>query len=410
MKKKLFVLAVFLLAMTIYFVFYHKDKTLKFVPKNADVIVLVDVKNLTRQYISSFVTNPSQWFGTKKTKENTISIYESGVKIPDFLQIFHLQNTKISDWYSVVELKDKKKFLAFLKQEKFIEKSENIFQRDNFFVKIEEKSCMFGTADVSFNEIHKVLFQNSKNDIFNADSFIDGSLGSISFISGARTRNFSIDVLSDEIEIKSISTKDFSSLIAKLQQKNTFLETELDGENLKKLTSSFDKNMVDSSHINYLKATATLEQVNDTIISYGYDDNFNEVEKKTFQKIIQPNYMIALQSSNSDETEQFFRNKKWINAQNQFTAIPFQPNLIQKNKNNFEIKSTRKQIPWSANLNGNYIFIRNNALLLSSLKMLNANEKKLISNLDYIFYGNNAQDYFFKLKFKKEELPLILRW
>lgn len=411
MKKKLIVLAVFLLATTIYFVFYHKDKTLKFVPENADVVVLVDVKNLTRQYISSFATHPSQWFEGRNTKENTITIQESGVKIPDFLQIFHLKNTQLSQWYSIFELKDEQRFLAFLKQEKFISKGKDIFQKDQIFIKIEGEKCIVGTYDLSFSNINTMLFQSSRKNIFNADSFIDGSLGSVSFVYGPKTQNFSIDLLSDEIEIKSISsTKDFSPIIAKLQQRNSFLETELDKENIKKFTSFFDKNFSDSSQITHFKATAELEQVNDTIITYGYDDNFNEIEKKTFQKIIQPNYVIALQSSNPEKTQQYFQNKKWINAQNQFTAIPFQPNVIEKIRRGFEIKSTKKPISLSPMVKENYIFIRNNALLSSSFKSLTAKEKKIISSLEYIFYGNNTQDYYFKLKFKKEKLPLILRW
>lgn len=411
MKKKLIVLAVFMLATTVYFVFYHKDKTLKFVPENADVVVLVDVKNLTRQYISSFATHPSQWFEGRNTKENTISILKSGVKIPDFLQIFHLKNTQFSQWYSIFELKDKQRFLAYLKQEKFISKGKDVFQKDQIFIKIEGGKYIVGTSDLSFSNINTMLFQSSRKNIFNADSFIDGSLGSISFISESRTRNFSIDLLSDEIEIKSISgTKYFSPIIAKLQQRNSFLETELDKENIKKFTSFFHKSFSDSSQITHFKATAELEQVNDTIITYGYDDNFNEIEKKTFQKIIQPNYVIALQSSNPEKTQQYFQNKKWINAKNQFTAIPFQPNVIEQIRRGFEITSTKKPISLSPLINENYIFIRNNALLSSSFKSLTAKEKKIISSLEYIFYGNNTQDYYFKLKFKKEELPLILRW
>ena len=159
-----------------------------------------------------------------------------------------------------------------------------------------------------------------------------------------------------------------------------------------------------------MKTSVHLEEENDTIITYSYDDNFNEVEKKIFQKIIQPNYIIDFQSSNPEKTELYFQNKKWINAQNQFTAIPFQPNLIIQNSKGFEIKSTRKPVQQSFNLNENYIFVKNNPLLLSFLKTLSPKEKKMISDIDYIFYGNRDQDYCLKVQFKKDDLPLILRW
>jgi multidrug resistance efflux pump len=65
-RKKIIVPLVLVLAIACYFVFFHKDKSLQFVPENADAVALVDVKKLTRQYISSFITHPSQWFEGKK--------------------------------------------------------------------------------------------------------------------------------------------------------------------------------------------------------------------------------------------------------------------------------------------------------------------------------------------------------
>ncbi|AZA52841.1 hypothetical protein [Chryseobacterium sp. G0201] len=409
-KKKFIVPLVLLLGIAVYFVFYHKDKTLKFVPKDADAIVLIDVKKLTRQYISSFITHPSQWSGNKNKSGNKISLQDSGMKIPDFLQIFHIKNSKFSDWYSVIELKDQQKFLAYLKQQKFINKGKNTFQKNLIFIKIDEGRCILGTSNLAFVNIDRQLSQSSEKDNFNSDSFIHNALGSISFISGDRTRNFSIELNEDDIEIKNeSSSEEFASIISKLEQKISFLEMELDAQNIKKYVQFFDKSISDSSQINYLKATAELEQVNDTIVSYGYDDNFNEVEKKTYQKITQPNYVIDLQSLNSEKTWKYFQDKKWINAQNQFTIIPFQPNFIEKNKAGFKIKSTRKPLQSSSNLKENYIFVKNSNLLLSSFSTLGSTEKKIISNLDYIFYGNKGMEYYIKLKAKKGDLPLILR-
>lgn len=409
MKKKLIVFVAFLLTLTIYFVFYHKDKTLKFVPDNADVLVLIDVKKCTRQYILSLAMHPSSWLNEKNKNKNAISIQKSGVKIPDFLPIFHVRNTKFSEWYSVVEIEDEQQFLNYLKQQKFTKKGKNRFQKDQLFLTIDGEKCILGTSDLAFRNISSSIV--SKKENYPVTSFINGSLGSISFISGSRTCNFSIELNADDIEIKdALSGDDFNGLVSELYQKNSFLETELDDKNLRNLTSLFNKTIVDSSQITHFKATADLEEVNDTIITYGYDDNFNEIEKKSFRKITQPNYVIVLQSSNPQKTERFFQNKKWINAQNQFTAIPFQPNLIEKNKTGFTIRSTRKAVQQPAKLNENYIFVRNNALLASSFKSLTATEKKIISDIDYIFYGNKTEYYYVKLRFKKEELPLILRW
>ncbi|WP_415324961.1 hypothetical protein [Chryseobacterium sp. MMS23-Vi53] len=412
MKKKIIVFTIFLIIILGgYFTLYHKDKELKFIPRNADAVILLDTKNATRQYLLSFLSHPSEWFKGKGKKENTISIQESGVKIPDFLQIFHLENTKTSEWYSVVELDNKQKFLEYLKQEKFINKGKDLFQKDNFFIKIEYENCILGTSSAAFENIIHLFLAFPDRTNFSSEDFIDNSLGSISFVSKGKIQNFSINLNEDNIQIKNNKyAEKFSSILSKLEKTKSFAEVELDQKNIKKLTSFWDKTFADSSQINFVKSSIELEQVSDTIITYGYDDNFNEIEKKSVQKNTQPDYVIDFTSLNNEKTEKYFLNKKWINAQKQFTAIPFQPNLIEKTGMGFQIKSTRKSIGLSLKLNENYIFVRNNQLLSSSLKTLSTKEKKILSDLDYVFYGNNNSDYYIKLQFKKSELPLILRW
>ncbi|MCQ9635185.1 hypothetical protein MP477_09500 [Chryseobacterium sp. WG23] len=409
-KKKGIASLILLLAVTAYFVLFYKDKKLRFIPENADAVVLIDVKNLTRQYLFSLITHPSQW-GSKTKGKGSVSLRESGITIPDFLQVFHLKGTRVSEWYSVLELKDPQKFIAFLKQQNFASKGKNIFQKDHIFLSIEGGNCIVGTSDSGFGAINKKLFQNSQKNILDADRFIQNTAGSISFLSGQKIHNFSIELKDDEIEIKNNSTPEIvDAIVSKLQQGNHFLEAELNADNIKNYTHFFNINNGDSLQISHFKATADLEQVNDTIISYGYDDNFNEIEKKTYQKIIQPNYIIDFQSRVPEKTWDYFQTKKWINAQNQFTAIPFQPNNVSRNTAGFVIKSTRKPIQQSPKLEKNYIFIRNSEMLFSSLSTLSKAEKRIISDIDYVFYGNEAQNYWVKVKAKNGKLPLILRW
>lgn len=410
-KKKLIVPLIVLLAVALCFVFFYKDKNLKFIPENADTVVLIDVKKLTGQYISSLITHPSRWSDSNKKDKKTISLKDAGIKVPDFLQVFHLKGTKFSEWYSVLELKNPQKFSAYLKNHQFVSKGKNIYQKDQVFLTIEGENCIVGTSALAFDQIKRSLSQSSEKNTFTADQFIDGSPGSISFISEKKIRNFSIELKDDEIVIKNTeATGDLASVLAKIQKENHFLEIELDEPNVKNYAFFFGKNIADSAQINYLKATAEVEQVNDTIISYGYDDNFNEIEKKTYQKIIQPNYIIHLQSRAPEKTWEYFQHKKWINDQDQFTAIPFQPNRIERSNGELAIKSTRKPISLSPKLKKNYIFIKNSPLLFSSLSILTSSEKRILSDLDYLFYGNEADDYWVKIKAKKGALPLILRW
>ncbi|WP_374463118.1 hypothetical protein [Chryseobacterium sp.] len=410
-KKKIIVPLLLLLVVAVYFTVFRKDKKLRYIPQNADAVVLIDTKKLTGQYLFSWLTHPSVWSGSKTKSKSSGPAKDSGVRVPDFLQIFHIKDTRFSEWYTILELKDPQKFIIYLKKQKFTDKGNNCFQKGQIFLRVEGNNCIAGTSDSAFKTIHKQVLHPSANHIWDADQLIHNTLGSISFISGKKIQNFSIELNDDEIEIRNSSDFEiFNDIASKIQKGNHFLELELDKENIRNFTRFFNKDTADSLQANSLKAVADLEQVNDTIISYEYDDNFNEVEKKTFQKIIQPNYIIDLQSDNAVKIWEYFQTKKWINSENQFTAIPFQPNKISLNNNRVVIQSTWKPVKLSPQLNENYFLIRNNALLYSSLKSLTDIEKKVISDIDYVMYGNRAQNYWLKIKAKKGDLLLILRW
>ncbi|WP_241330102.1 hypothetical protein [Chryseobacterium arthrosphaerae] len=410
-KKKIVVPLILILAAAVYWIFFHKDKTLKFIPENTDAVVVIDVKKLTGQYLFSLVTHPSKWSGSPTKDNRSVSFKNSGIRVPDFFQIFHVRDSKFSEWYSVLELKDSRKFIAFLKSRQFIDKGNGNFQKDQIFIAIEKEYCIAGTSDQAFESIKKQLLRTPGNSKWNAGQLIHNTAASISFISGQKIQNFSIEVKDDEIEIRNNpDTEIFNSIASRLQKGNHFLEMELDAENVKNYARFFNKSLADSSDITYLRAAADLEQVNDTIISYEYDDDFNEIEKKTVQKITQPDYIVDLQSRIPGKTWEYFQAKKWINAQDQFTAIPFQPNTISKTSSGVIIESTRKPVSLSPGVQENYILIRNNPLLFSSLKTLSETEKKIISGIDHILYVNKAKDYRITVKAKKGELPLILRW
>lgn len=410
-KKKIIVPLILILAAAVYWIFFHKDKTLKFIPENTDAVVVIDVKKLTGQYLFSLVTHPSKWSGSPTKDNRSVSFKNSGIRVPDFFQIFHVRDTKFSEWYSVLELKDSRKFIAFLKSRQFIDKGNGNLQKDQIFIAIEKEYCIAGTSDQAFESIKKQLLQTPGNSKWNAGQLIHNTAASISFISGQKIQNFSVEVKDDEIEIRnSPDTEIFNSIASRLQKGNRFLEMELDAENVKNYARFFNKSLADSSDITYLRAAADLEQVNDTIISYEYDDDFNEIEKKTVQKITQPDYIVDLQSRIPGKTWEYFQAKKWINVQDQFTAIPFQPNMISKTSSGVIIQSTRKPVSLSPGVKENYILVRNNPLLFSSLKTLSETEKKIISGIDHILYVNKARDYRITVKAKKGELPLILRW
>lgn len=133
-KKKIIVPLILILAAAVYWIFFHKDKTLKFIPENTDAVVVIDVKKLTGQYLFSLATHPSKWSGSPTKDNRSVSFKNSGIRVPDFFQIFHVRDSKFSEWYSVLEIKDSRKFIAFLKSHQFIDKGNGNFQKDQILL------------------------------------------------------------------------------------------------------------------------------------------------------------------------------------------------------------------------------------------------------------------------------------
>ena len=403
-KRTIFFLLILIVGITFFFLWFHKDKELKSIPKNADAVVLIDVKELKQQYFLTFLKNPFIWFGDSK-----IASKNNGLVIPDYIQIFHLKDSNFAEWYSFFEIKDKNSLIEFLIKKGFKISKNNIYTKDSFSIKIEAFKCVVGFSNPNFEtKVQQIL--NSKNKLLNADQLINNSVASVSYFTKSKIHKFAIYLNEDNIEIKTKSVQDvFSSQISDLDRQTQFLKMKLDSKNAKIVSNLFNDNLRDSIDINSVSAISELESVNDKIVSYAYDDDFNEVEKVSYQKLVQPSYKINVQSPETEKVWSYFQDKKWINADNQFTAIPFQPNLIEQKGNEIIIKSLRKPIESNQNLSGNYFFLKNSQLFETLLGTISKSGSKTISDLDYVFYGNKENYYYLKLKFKKEKLPILLR-
>lgn len=393
-----------MLAIASYFVWSFKDKDLKSVPVNTDALVLIDVKALKEQYVLTLLKNPSKWFESSKSSSKN-----NGLEIPDYVQIFHLKDSVFSKWYSVFEISNQDELVNFLKQKGFKLTKNNIYTKDEFSVKLAASKCVIGFSNSNFEKSTAEIL-SSKTKTLYADALINNSVASVSYFAKSKIHKFAVYLNDDNIKIKTKTTDDiFSKMISDLGEQTSFLKLNLDSSNVKIASKLFNKKLSDSIRINSISAVADLEMVKDKIISYGYDDNFNEVEKVSYQQILQPNYSLNIETWDADKTWNYFKSKKWINAQNQFAEIPFQPNVVQKSGSQISVKSTRKNIEFGQNFSGNYIFVKNNLLLVNSFKSISASKKKAFSNIDYCFYGNKGDYYYLKINFKKEKLPLILR-
>lgn len=403
-KRKLFFLILVAALLALYFGLFHKNKDLKYIPDNADAVVVIDVKKLARNYLSEAILHPSTWFKESK-KEDKNNWLNAGLKIPDFIAFFHLPNEKTNSWYTILPIKNKEKLQEFLKAEKFQLKTGNVYQKASIFLKIVDKILIAGNSETAFNTLEKTFSSPPKN-IRSADEFMTEDFGVLAILKDKNIQKYGINLGEDFIEIS--NSTDFKREVPSTLQPTHFLEANLNQKNLKLFSTLFKNDVFSDENINSVEIVSDLKQVADTIISFDYDENFNEVEKVSIQKIIQPQYSIQLKTSNPNKVWANLKNQRKIDAKNQFTAIPFLPNQIQKEKNGLSIQ-TKNHPQILKNIPDNYFILKNDALLLSSIKSLSETERRKCNDIDYLFYSNKGDDFVLKLQFKKGNLPLILR-
>lgn len=415
MRKKTlaFFLILALVGLACFFLFY-KNKSLRYIPQDADMVVLVDVKNVSRLYLKEYISHPSQWFREKSEQSNSIKLKDAGIKVPDYIQFFHLKNAELSEWYSVLELKDSQTFSNFLKQEKFESVGKYIFKKNTISIKLIGDKCLIKTGKTNiiddFGKIASLFSEsNSKENLRNASEFIENSHASISFISGSKISIFPIEIDDFEIRIaKENESENFDKHIESFLERNRFLEANLNGETIKKWSIFLNKS--DFPSVSSLSLTSKIEEVRDTIIAYEYDDNFNEVEKISYQTLVQPNYSIQINSSHPESLISYFSEKKWMNAENQFTLFPFQLTLVKKEENKVIIQSKNNPIQEFSTEKSEFIFLKNNSKLLNSFSSLSSSEKEKFSSFQYLFFSIQNGNPYTKLKFNEENRPLILRF
>ncbi len=418
-KKKTWLLVlVSAIALGIYFLLFYKNKNLKYHPKDADIVILLDVKNISRHYIFQFLSHPSQWQKESGEDSDKTSFLKSGVKIPDFVEAFHLKNSDITDWYSVLELSDKDKFVSFLKRENFENLGNNTFRKNKIILKIIDENCLIKTGpnqNISALETFGKSLFSGKIQPVSAQQFIADSHASISFISGSKIHRFPIEIDHDKITIdKENNNESFDKLTQLLLKRNHFIEANFDTSIIKNVTPLLNNRVKNAAAIfpliDQFSINSTIEEERDTIVTYEYDDNFNEVEKVSFQNLLQPKFRLNFQSSNPQKLQTIFREQKWISDNNQFSAIPFQPNVYSENGNKFNIqsKSTTLENPLAGK--DNFFFLKNNEKLIRSLSSISDSEKEQLLKLSYLFFGSRNNRCFARIQFQKEDIPLILRF
>ncbi len=103
-----------------YIKFFYKTYSESAVIKNADRIIVVDVKRITNTLIWQYITTPSQWKGGRLfPKEDDKVSWKDMFVLPDYVFAFHAKGQPDNAWYVQLIIKDKADFEKGLAQFQF---------------------------------------------------------------------------------------------------------------------------------------------------------------------------------------------------------------------------------------------------------------------------------------------------
>jgi hypothetical protein len=383
-KIALFLILVGILAI-FYFIRFYKTTYGIFISKNADAILMVDIKNIENHLTYTFLKNPSNW-KTTSTK-NTFRFSDFGIEKTDYLPLFHLENQPLTQWLLATRIVDKTDFELSIRKYKFnkivfkngityyssmtmkisIVKQNNqilvcnctktqmpitLKTAEDLFIKKEYLS--FDRYEKTINTANALTFWIKKNKLLEKDGIINIYL------------NESEIVANGELEFKSKYRKEsqFSlspnAVLSLGLNFEMIRDQEFITENSEKINKIIGFNLDSILIHNPTKTEFILNQIiekKDSAISYELDDDFNTIQKVIVHKRREPSFLFSMQTENTSKVFDILKKQNAIDHKNIFV--------------NFPLAQTKTAI-------------QNNTLLLQANPLKKINPETYLSKIAYI--------------------------
>ena len=449
MTRKKWALLIFcILLLAGYFKFFYKTFTVKGVVKNADCIIAVDVKRITNTVIWNTITTPSQWKKISFSSSGGIN-WKDMFRIPDYVFIFHASGQPSNAWYTVFEIKDNEDFNKGLEQYHFEKAGQqgNMQRFASLASGIEmiryENKVMLGNAAVS----NKNYLQETATELFIKQQYttrerLKKNTEAASHLSMQITQN---DLLAGDPVVKvnfdkrkividgrfdlnqsfGFTGNDFkycdSSLcaIGFTQPPASLYKLVPDSTKMKisKLVNiDVDSLLLANNRYYDLDISGIYPRI-DTAISYTYDADFNPVESKVVNNVMEPSFNFIIHGENVSQIYDRWNNsgklEKAIDG-DIFLPMPFVRSYCKKN-NEKELQVVSNNYHHvNANASINCLFFMNivPGKIPAALKTyLPAAIEKIIRNLELIQIKIQSKEKTIILdglfEKKKNDLPVI---
>jgi hypothetical protein len=355
-KSYLFRIVLLLIALgsmaMLYWYGYHKKFGAKYIPQNADGIVMVDVKNIRNYFIFSYLKNPSQWqLGTTEINKK-IDFSNFGIETPDYLAFFHIESQPLNQWFTVAKIENGTYFEKSLIASHFTTvKLSNPFngyysKALGLFVIRYSNQILCCTIDP---KQQKTAIQVAEY-LFLEHQFLDAKKTEKTIDTpNAITVWIKKNSLIEEDAILNLNLKD-QEIVAEgqLKWKPKFRKTTPFKQNPNALLSlGFDFEMIrnqnslkrHSVQINKIigfdfdsilahnptKTELLLNEIiekKDSAISYDYDDDFNPIKKVVVHTSREPSFYFSIQSEKPKKIYSYLKSQKAIDNHQVFVNFP----------------------------------------------------------------------------------------
>jgi hypothetical protein len=352
MKKKwiFLFLATTILIIFLYFIFFHKSYAKDVVPKSANAVIALDVKEIMQSVIWQKVSGGEDWH--IKGSGRKLSGLDKAIKIPDYIFIFHSANQPTGAFYAILEISDEEKFQAFLKENAFVQ-AQNIYSADSAGIDIvrSEQKILLGFALSS----DKTFIQAVAKEVFQQKTFVANSLLEKMVVANNHAtlwvdKNETLtqealivgNIEADQVHItgilqpngwQNLAGANFDSipqsvLTMGIAQVGNIINHFLPASTKESINKVLNANI--DSLSNFDKTNLLLDFVNvtakkDTIISTTFDNDFNELKKEVVQEINEPNFACRFYNMPADASIKYLKNKGTVideKKQLLFTPMP----------------------------------------------------------------------------------------
>lgn len=373
----------------LYWYGFHKQFDEKSIPKNADGIVIVDIKNTRNHFIFSCLKNPSQWgFCRKNSKtKKRFDFSNYGLQTPDYLSFFHIENQPLTQWCLVAKIENETKFAKALTDSHFVKtKLENSFigyysKTNQAYIILYANTILYCTNaskdQKNYIQIAEDLFiKNSYFDSKKIENPIESSNAVTIWIkkNNLLNENAIINVLLKENEISAEGQINLKSKFRKtasfIQNSNALLSLGFNfdlirDQDLIKLNQAKISKMIgfelDTILIHHPTQTElifnNIIEKKDSAITYDYDDDFNPIKKIVVHSTREPSFYFSMQTDNSAKTYDYLKKQNAIDDHQIFV--------------NFPLAKTKT-------------FVKNNSLIFEANLPKNQSSKSTKSKIGYI--------------------------